>query len=136
MASPQPFDRNPSLLTVGHAQIDRQHAEIFSRAAVVSDLINRAAGPDEILGAFLEVLARVDSHFAYEEELMARVQYPHLERHRVDHNQLKKEGAQLLETLGGGDPDLKRFYEWWRGWSVVHVLGEDEKLGAFLSGPQ
>lgn len=88
-------------LLLGHSEIDRQHAELFSLIDRFSALLNRQAGVEALVPAFQLVLSHLQRHFDYEVRLMLAADYPDRERHQKDHERLLSEGAEMLRLLGG-----------------------------------
>lgn len=120
-------------LQVGHAEIDRQHAEISALVMKVREMMQRGPSESELAAQYTRILAGFEAHFAFEEELMILHDYPHKERHKEQHDRHLKEGMALLDGLQeAAQPDVNRMYDWWRGWYVMHVVREDQDLGMFL----
>lgn len=99
----------------------------------VTELLNGGAEASDISDSYRQLLAQYREHFDFEEALMAIHGYPHLARHKEDHNRYLEDGFRLLEEIDRAPDGLaSRMYEWWRGWSVVHIVSEDQELGQFL----
>ncbi|MDE1928033.1 MAG: hypothetical protein KGL18_04875 [Burkholderiales bacterium] len=105
-------------LATGHAEIDRQHQELF---ACSSRLLTAgpSAGP-----AFMELYESTRRHFDFEERLMRDIGYPHSFTHALLHSRLL--GAlnavrQEIVAEGLGDERLRTFvYRWLVGHIVEH----------------
>jgi len=55
------------------------------------------------------------------------------ERHKAAHDRHLAEGRRLLRDLETSpDGHASRMYDWWKGWSVAHVVAEDIEFGLFL----
>lgn len=73
------------------------------------------------------LLAEARAHFAREEELMDRSNYPHLARHRAEHEQLAAQLLRLRERFAAGeivvvDGDAAAFL---RAWLFRHIREAD-----------
>lgn len=120
-------------IAVGIEVIDRDHEEIFRLIEVASGLIGAAADSGEIRMTFERLLWLCREHFALEEALMRTSAYPQYEQHRDAHDALLREGTRLLD---GGAPvsDLMhKLLDLWKGWSLIHVMKDDQSLGQFLA---
>ena len=71
-------------------------------------------------------------HFAYEERMMERYAYPRLAEHRVQHQDLKRHYAELID--GGSAERVGQARKLIYTWFVAHVVGDrmDRDLGVFL----
>ena len=107
-------------LSVGVAEIDAQHQELFRRANAFIDAIETPERTAELL-AYLRDHARV--HFSAEERWMAEEGYPDLEPHRREH-------AGFLDQLGELDaarqlPEPIEVARWLVRWLHEHVVVAD-----------
>jgi diguanylate cyclase (GGDEF)-like protein/hemerythrin-like metal-binding protein len=90
----------------GHEVLDRQHQRMFE---LTNDLIDATMGrgsnrvrTDQVLD---ELLAHIQLHFAYEEQLLDRLHYQHLAVHRGAHAQLLSRAVDLREKAAQGHAD-------------------------------
>ncbi len=127
---------NPSLAT-GNATIDEQHQELFARADALIDAMLQGKAADEVarLVGFLRDYCR--DHFALEEQLMTRANYPLAPSHAQAHRYFEQRFHELERTLAEKGPNAKLvldFKDLVRGWLVSHIGAVDAKLAAFLRG--
>ena len=81
-----------------------------------------------------ELVEHARQHFAYEEQLMSRHQYPEYAKHKADHDRLMQHIIGLAQQFRSGDlllsfavmVDLK-------AWATIHIEKSDGPLGIFLS---
>jgi hemerythrin-like metal-binding protein len=119
--------------SVGNPQIGEQHA-------VLIDTINQLASAESLhnhhaVSMIIDELASYAAfHFSYEESLLERVGYPHLEEHRIMHqayiqwvNELR-DRHMTYGTRPLGEPVL----EYLRDWLSHHILGEDQRFRPFI----
>ena len=108
-------------------EIDLQH-KYFLR------LVNRLAGElltthDEKYSSLLvsELYRYASFHFLSEENLMFKLGYPHLERHRLLH-------IQVLDKLfsSGTSKSPKELIEFLVEWFTTHTVKEDRRIGEFV----
>ncbi len=123
-------------LELGHAEIDKQHEELFRRMEILVDTCvagEAARSVDEILD-YMDEYAR--THFRTEEELMLRHKYPgyqfHKEQHGIFRGHVESLRKQALQRRKSSDMALQinqMLIEWFRD----HILNLDKTAVAFLA---
>jgi len=122
-------------LTTGNKAIDAQHKELINRFNTILDACNHGKGKDEVKNLLQFLGEYVKSHFAMEEELQQRYDYPEYALHKQEHasfiqdfnrleHQFEEEGATLLLVIRTNKAMIN--------WLVSHINGTDKKLAAFL----
>jgi len=122
-------------LTTGNSTIDAQHKELINRFNTILDACNHGKGKDEVKNLLQFLGEYVKSHFAMEEELQQRFNYPEYALHKQEHvgfiedfnrleSQFEEEGATLLLVIRTNKAMIN--------WLVRHINGTDKKLAAFL----
>ena len=127
-----PLEWDTSLET-GDALVDSQHRGILMFANEVAAL--DTDDPVVILDIVDRLMDHVDTHFAAEEELMARGGYPADEYngHRAAHRMLKdKARAATLGFRGAWNVTRDPFVEFLGTWLVDHIETEDRKMIDYL----
>lgn len=123
-------------LSVGDAAIDQDHRELFR-------LFHKLETADVSEGLLSEILGRLEgyaqSHFAREEELLRRVNYPHFDEHVKGHRlfiewleAVKSTYARSAETPFEIGETVNRFLG---EWLIHHVRHEDMLYRDFLTPP-
>jgi len=124
-----------SALSVGIEVIDDQHKEIFSKANNLMEACQQGKGKQatgEII-AFLDKY--VADHFAGEEKLMQKHNYPEYNIHKSQHEKFEdgfKELKSRFESEGPGLQIVVLTNKIIVNWLVSHINSTDKKLGAFL----
>lgn len=80
------------------------------------------------------LVASTRSHFAAEEAMMAKYDYPDLVDHKVQHKQLLKTVEGLVQRFQG-NPNAENADDlaiYLRIWLTTHILGKDQKYGPYL----
>ena len=116
---------NESLVT-GDEIVDAQHRELFD---LVNDL-NAATlldfGDESTTAALNRILTYVTTHFATEEALMLRTDYPNSECHRSIHRDFAAAAQDLVRQQARGEGmtigQLAAFME---EWLETHIAEED-----------
>jgi hemerythrin len=124
------------LLLTGIPLIDKQHK---AYAALVNRLFAMAERGDvdrKTLSLEIdEVLKYAFEHFDAEEYIMQSEKYPHLEEHRIKHNDFREiSDALCLPPDSGVDIEshLNTLTKWLIEWFCGQVQIDDQKLAAFL----
>jgi hemerythrin len=104
-------------LSVDHPGIDAQHKLIFERVGEVHDLWRRNASLIDLRVAFDRLNSVLETHFRYEERMLAETAYPNLAEHAAEHRALLGELAAIRARLGG---DGKAPPE--SGWAILDFL--------------
>ena len=122
-------------MAVGVEEIDAQHQEIFRRAAAADEALGagRSAAETDELVEFL--IGYCETHFAHEQRLMHRVQYPGLAEHVPQHAWFVREVRKAQRDLAAGAPDDEvalRLNELLLSWLVKHIGTFDKALAAWL----
>ena len=119
--------------STGIVKIDAQHAYLFELA---NRLLKKGTHPQDnnlLDGIIRELNDYVETHFAYEEAIMAEAKYDHLEEHKKLHQIMRTRldlfTAQLREGVFSGS-DLSDFLE---QWLTLHIMREDMKYIPALS---
>ncbi len=130
-------------LSVGLADIDAQHKELFRRARAFADgLAGRSRQDVGILLSYLRAYAV--THFDEEEEAMRAASYPGLRRHKAEHDRFMRDIMRMTkdqERRRGPGVDPLALARWLEDWLVDHVSSVDTAMARFLlardeAGPQ
>ena len=121
-----------SLLATDHGEIDGEHQAMI-------DLLNQlhtailAENPTRVSNLLEQFSCVAMQHFATEERLMSEVSYPHLERHKAQHDEFVERAQNLHEEILLGRLVLNaQLTEAIREWMLDHFQGEDRELGQYL----
>lgn len=122
-----------SVFYTEHQVIDQQHQQMIRLLNALHGCLENT-GNSHDLSEQLEALCNFTmEHFATEEQVMAKMGYPHLERHKAQHELLAAKARELNQScLNGQQPLCCDVTEQLREWMLDHFLGEDRELGLFL----
>jgi hemerythrin-like metal-binding protein len=125
---------SPSL-AIGVPEIDDQHRTLFERAGRFAAAVH-AHERNARLGELFAFLAEYAlEHFASEETLMRRVDYPDLEQHVAEHRAFKQRLGSLVpqwDSEGESTAMVLALLGFLDAWLIEHVRGSDQRLGAFI----
>jgi len=122
-------------MSVGNEVIDGQHQRLLAQ---INKILGEIVGGDlhsEVDDALHFLDGYIRDHFSYEEEYMTKINYPHLEEHKVKHHEFIKKYYEFKEEYSKGASkdrlisDIESYIgEWW----VNHIGKEDKKYELFL----
>ena len=121
-------------LETGNAIIDKEHRELLNAVNDLVDACGKGEGRSSVqkTGEFLSNY--VNTHFAHEEQLQVKNNYPGYTAHKAFHEKYKKdlnEAVKKIPRTGAGIGDLAALNNL-VGVLVSHIKLEDKKLGQFL----
>lgn len=119
----------------GVVEIDRQHQELFLKLDDLLDAIENGKGQKAMLGiySFLDTYTR--KHFADEEGLQHKINYPHMELHCKEHKIFLENLEHLksrMTTDGPTDSLVKLTRDTLVNWLINHICSTDKNLGDFF----
>jgi methyl-accepting chemotaxis protein len=122
----RPFMEWSPALSVGHAEMDRQHQVLFGIANRLNDAVKIGHGRD-ITGKLLDELVDYTmNHFGFEERLMEKHAYSGRSRHVDNHRKLTDDVMQYKREFEGGTGTVSiELLGFVREWLINHILKVD-----------
>jgi len=121
-------------LKLGIPEIDAQHETMTSLVNLIHETMLQGADKATLDGLLSRLLEHTQTHFAYEEELMSRYNYPGYDEHKSEHNRLMQHLTDLAERYSNGELLLSFAVALeLKGWALVHIEKLDKPLGTFLN---
>lgn len=120
-------------LSVGIQEIDEQHKILVN---LINRLFNEALVKHNVSVAkeiLTELVQYTIIHFAVEESLFRIFNYPEYERHKQQHEELKRQVIALKDRIEQGEEITTELINFLRGWLKKHILHEDKKYTNFLA---
>jgi len=119
--------------SVGNAQIDLQHKQLFRMAGELHSAMVNGRGTEVVEGLLDQLVAYTCHHFASEERLMKESGYPDYAQHHASHEKLSGEVREFQVRVKARKVavtlEMMRFL---RDWLDHHIRGADKKVGAHL----
>lgn len=122
---------------VGISEIDRQHQELFRMGSEIYDLVLDVSGeapPEQVFSLVEALKGYAEEHFALEESLMERYEYPDLEEHRKAHEGFRSHVAEI--SKGGEDQSrtqmVTELIKFITQWVFKHICTEDAAYAPYL----
>jgi hemerythrin len=109
---------------IGDADVDTQHEELFRRAAnaVVADSLEGQKSWAQSLYEYTKI------HFAHEEELMERISYHDLVKHKSQHRGLISMLNKVASEIDEGRSNKAALEDFMNYWLLTHIATFDTKL--------
>lgn len=121
-------------LSVGAEELDSDHQELIELLNRLDGEVESSAGHDAIGRTLDELIARTETHFRREEEIMAQEDYPEAEHHGKIHQALAEEIQQFRSEFAGGMEIGPEITEFIKRWLISHIMESDKHLGGYLEG--
>lgn len=117
---------------LGETGMDEQHRELFGRAAYV---VGATSHQGQVMAA-MRLFQYMRSHVSYEDELMRRHDYPHIEEHRERHRDLMSKLGEISQSIANEDMVLVDLEEFVESLFLRHMDTDDRKLAQYLQRRQ
>jgi hemerythrin-like metal-binding protein len=120
-------------LSVNVLKFDAQHQTLVRMLNELHTAMLEGRGKDAV-GTTLDGLVRyTETHFADEEQLMAKHAFPGLGSHSAEHRKLIEQVQQLQEQHRSGRSALSvDVLAFLKDWLVHHIQGTDKQYGAYF----
>ncbi len=124
-------------LSVGLADLDKQHKNIFHILNQLHAAMNIESERKNLSGHLENLASEIKQHFHAEEDLMTKIDYPHLEDHQKAHRKLIKQVKSLQiwtkqERAMTARKDLRLI----KSWLIDHIKYIDMKYARFIARHQ
>ena len=129
-----------SKFEIGDQKIDDQHKGLVATMNSLLHALQTGGHRTEAQGTLSHLLEYTVEHFASEEELQRKINYPDYARHKKIHDDFKETAVALA---GQAEKELKekgklsialiaKVHDGIGDWVVSHILGEDLKLVPYI----
>lgn len=120
--------------SVSVSVFDAQHKKLFALAQNLQDAMRAGKGRDVLARCLNDLVAYTKTHFAEEESLLERHDYPDLSTHRLQHAQLIKKISEFQDQFNSGNAFITiELMEFIQNWIAKHILQSDHNYGAFFN---
>jgi len=119
---------------VNVAVIDEQHRRLAELVSRLHETLDSRSPGDDVFAVLNELIGFTRLHFATEEELMLKYDYPQYAAHRAAHKALLGRLQALLTSLRDRLPvGFQPGNDINDDWVTKHLLESDVQLGKFLN---
>jgi hemerythrin len=125
-----------TLAKTGNSEIDKQHSVMQDCLSDLASLLDGSRDPATLLGSLEALYSYTEWHFAFEERLLERNQYPNRVEHIAEHRAIIGQLNSLRRQLGAGNNDAVSLISVISQWIVDHVNNEDAKSAKHLGNSQ
>jgi len=121
-------------LSVGVAEIDRQHQQLIKMINELNDAMRQGKGK-EVLGKIITGLANYTvTHFGTEEKYFAQYGYPEADSHKKAHADFTKKVTEFKSNFDQGRIGLSiEILDFLSDWLQKHIKVVDKKYGPFFN---
>ena len=122
-------------LETGSGIIDNEHRELIKAVNDLLDACSGGKGRDHMSKTIKFLNDYVDRHFAHEEQLQQRYNYPGIAPHKAFHEKYKQTLREITSEMSSDKPSVGELSKLnvHIGLLITHIRTEDKKLGAFLN---
>ena len=113
----------------GCPEIDKHHQKLASIINELYEAFEHALAESKSIEILKELEDYTQYHFTAEEELMAKYNYPNLDRHKIEHQRLIKELKDIKQRILNNQDRLAGFELMLtlKDWILDHILESDHK---------
>jgi len=116
-------------LNVGNKFIDDDHKKLVAMVNSFHDAMEQGRGNDVIGKVHHNLVIYPKEHFSREEAEMQRIKYPKYLAHKLEHDKLIKEVADLQTGFTSGKTMLTmKISKFLRDWLLTHIKQTDQQL--------
>ncbi|HES58741.1 MAG TPA: bacteriohemerythrin [Firmicutes bacterium] len=120
-------------LTVYNNFLDEQHRKMIEAVNELHAEYMLGRDARDMNHHLTDLSALTRTHFQTEEIMMHATQYPGLERHKAEHQQLLADMDTIVGELTRGERELtEELFEFLHHWVEGHIRSEDREFGQHL----
>ena len=113
--------------------MDAEHSKIIAYYNDIHSQVASGAKQEQTLPILKDLAAFTTGHFAEEEKLMKRHNFPELDSQKRAHTKLLAKVTQVIEDIESGAPvNMIEVVVFLTDWLKGHILGEDLKYGQYF----
>lgn len=122
-------------LETGNIIIDKEHRELLNAVNDLLEACGEGKGRDHMKKTINFLNNYVDRHFANEEKLQQKSEYPAMAGHKAFHEKYKQTLRDITSEISTEKPTVAELSKLnvHIGLLITHIRTEDKKLGAFLN---
>jgi len=115
-------------------KIDKQHRHLLLLVNNLHAAVEARIDKEELKTMLIELVEFTHTHFATEEQLMSKYNYPAQKAHHKEHKMLLKHLKDLVAGVSKGKyPTFYSDYDVSTDWALTHICAYDKPLGIFLN---
>jgi len=121
--------------TLGIDSIDDQHRGLMDMINELVDVVERGCNCEVAHQHMAKIIRFTEEHFAHEEDLMHRHNFPGREKHAAEHREVLSQAVTMTEALKPDDFNRTILVTaFLTDCAENHILREDKALALYLLG--
>ncbi len=121
--------------SVGIASLDKDHQVLLELMVQMFRALRGIRSKEKAHDIIDELLKYTEYHFGREEGLMAKHEYPGLDRHVEEHEAMKRKMAEFQEDFEVNSSKVSRdIFLYLQNWLIDHITVTDKQYTDFLTG--
>lgn len=115
-------------------KIDNQHRHLLQLVNDLHAAVEACIDKQKLKKMLIELTEFTRKHFAAEEQMMKKYNYPEKNEHKKEHKMLLRHLGDLVTAVSKGKyPTFYSDYDVSTDWALVHIEEYDKPLGIFLN---
>ncbi|MBF0196089.1 MAG: bacteriohemerythrin [Planctomycetes bacterium] len=128
------FMKFSDIFDVQVPECNDQHIKIIYYINQIHHLVKKSAELEEIKSVLNQLAEFTVGHFAHEEELFQKYDFPDTIVHKAAHEKLLASVGEILQKIEKGEEmNLIEVLAFLRTWLIEHIMGMDMKYGDYLT---
>lgn len=119
-------------LELGNGLVDTQHRMLYLLAHKLDIAIKAKESHHTIQRVILELKKFTEFHFVSEENLMAEIGYPDLDKHMLIHSELLRQLEEAFIHINKHSTQPADLLEYLGKWLHAHVMHDDALIAEYL----
>lgn len=121
-------------LSVNIKEINVQHKKLISMINELNSAMGSGKGKEIMGGVLSGLVDYTKSHFAAEEGLLQKHQYPGYLNHKAEHDKLTKQVVDIANTFNAGKAVVTvEIMSFLKNWLTNHIQAIDKKYSSHLN---
>lgn len=121
--------------TLGIASMDSQHRGLMDMINALAEAVAHDCDCEQARRHMANIIRFTEEHFAHEEDLMRRHDFPGREKHAAEHKEALRQAATMMEALKPDDIGRAMLVTaFLTDCAENHILHEDKALALYLLG--
>ncbi len=114
-------------------EIDEQHKYLFSLLNRLHNSVIEGAEQSALDKVLAELIEYTVYHFNSEEKLLKENNYPELDIHKQEHDELTRKVIELQTKFRDGSATISfEVLDFLSDWLTKHTMGSDQRYAAFI----
>jgi hemerythrin len=119
--------------SVGIAQFDGQHKQLFQLIGDLHDAMKSGQAKDKMAQILKSLVGYTEMHFRQEEEALIRAHYSAFTLHKMEHDKFRAKVADFQKDFQAGVAAISiDAMDFLSGWLVNHIMKTDQQYAAVL----